>query len=176
MPQNKKRLPLWPALTVLIIIIVLFALNPVCRYFYTKDFVARGDVQLAEMLADELETAGITNLQKPMFFFGSSTTRTNASCLDLSTGKYRIHSVFAAADALHLDTVESSQYIVSYLNDLGYGYTAPTEEDMNAYQAEIDASIPLEKSFPWYDCVLETEHCIFVQLSGSIYDQYFKAE
>ncbi len=176
MSQNKKSLPLWPAVIVLIIVLLLCLLNPLCRYFYTKDFVAKSDVQLAEMLAHELETAGITALEKPMFFFGSADTRTNGSCLDLSTGKYNIYSVFAARDVLNLDTVECSRYIVAYLNSLGYNYTAPASEDLVAFQSEIDANIPLAKSFPWYDSVLETEHCIFIQLSDSFYDIHFNGE
>lgn len=169
MPKNcktkQKRLPLWPALVILSVILILFILNPVCRYFYTKDFVAKSDAQLAEMLANDLETAGITNLEKPIFFIGSGTTRINGSCLDLSTGKYDIYSIFAVGDALDLDAVESSQYIVTHLNKLGYDYTAPTDEDRTAYEAEINAVLPLEKAFPWYRSMAETEHCIVVQLS-----------
>ena len=176
MLQNKKRLPLWPAIMVLIILIILYILNPVCRYLYTKDFITRSDKQLAEMLANEIESADITNLDKPIFFFGSAPTRTNGSCLDLSSGKYDLYSVFSVRDTLALDTVEASRYIVAYLNDIGYHYTAPTEEDMTNFQEEIDANIPLAKTFPWYDSVLETEHCIFVQLSDSFYDLHFKSE
>ena len=165
MQENKKRLPLWPVFVILIVILILFILSPVCRYFYTKDFMARSDEQLAEMLAHDLETAGITDLGKPVFFIGSGTTRTNGSCLDLSTGKYNIYSVFAVRDALDLDTLESSQYIVAYLNKLGYHYTAPTTEDWTAHETELNAILPLEKAFPWYNSVAETEHCIVVQLS-----------
>lgn len=164
---KQKRLPLWPALVILSVILILFILNPVCRYFYTKDFVAKSDAQLAEMLANNLETAGITNLEKPIFFIGSGTTRTNGSCLDLSTGNYTIYSAFAVGDALDLDTLESSQYMVAHLNKLGYHYTAPTTKDWTTYEAEINAILPLEKAFPWYNSVAETEHCIVVQLSRS---------
>ena len=136
-----------------------------CRYFYTKDFVKRGDVQLAELLYDNFETAGLADSDKPVFFIGSSETRTNASCLDLSAGKYSIFSVFAAGETLELDTVEASRYIVEYLNGLGYDYTAPTAEDWTMYEAELAEHIPLWKAFPWYDSVLETEHCIIVQLT-----------
>ena len=165
MSETKKHLPVWPIFIVLLVIIILFVLNPLCRYFYTKDFVERGDEQLAEMLAHDFETAGITDFEKPIFFIGSSTTRTNGSCLDLSTGKYDIYSVFAVADALSLDTVETSQYIVEYLNSLGYHYTAPTAEDQTAYEAELSEHIPLWKARPWYDSIKETEHCIIVQLT-----------
>jgi len=177
MTQDKqKSLPLWPAIIILILILIFALLNPVCRYLYTKDFVARGDIQLAEILADELDEAGITAFHKPILFFGSAQTRTNGSCLDLSDGKYNIHSVFDAGNVLGLDTLESSQYIIAYLNSLGYNYTAPTEADMKACQAEIDALIPLPQSFPWFDSILETEHCIFVQLSDSYYDIHFKSQ
>ena len=165
MSQNKKRLPLWPAIIVLIIIFILFVLNPLCRYFYTKDFVARGDKQLAEMLAENMEDAQVTTPEKPIFFIGSNGTRTNGSCLDLSTGKYDIYSVFDVADACSLDTLEASRYIVSYLNSLGYDYTAPTAEDWQLYGAEIAANSPLWKNFPWYESIKETEHCIIVQLT-----------
>lgn len=165
MSETKKRLPVWPVFVVLIVIIILFVLNPVCRYVYTKDFVTRGDEQLAELFADNLEAAGVTSLDKPMFFIGSGETRTNASCLDLSTGKYNIFSIFAVADALELDTVEASQYIVKHLNDMGYQYTAPTAEDWANYEAEMSEHIPLWKAFPWYESILETEHCIIVQLT-----------
>ena len=167
MSDTRKQLPKWPIFVVLIVIIILFILNPLCRYFYTKDFVARGDEQLAELLADNLETAGITDFSKPIFFIGANGTRTNASCLDLSTGKYRIFSVFDVAHALELDTVESSRYIVAYLNGLGYEYTAPTTEDWTAYEGELSEHIPLWKAHPWYDSVKETEHCIIVQLTQS---------
>ena len=163
--NTQKRLPLWPAFVILIVILIFIILNPVCRYFYTKDFVAKSDVQLAEMLAYDLETAGITDFHKPMFFIGSGTTTTNGSCLDLSTGKYDIYSIFAVGDALDLNTLESSQYIVQHLNKLGYDYTAPTAENWTAYEAEVNAVLPLEKAFPWYRSMTETEHCIVVQLS-----------
>lgn len=165
MKPNEKHLPLWPIPVLIIIIILLAMLNPLCRYFYTKDFVARSDIQTAHMLADQLQDAGITDISKPIYFIGSGTTRTNASCLDLSNGKYDIFSVFAAADALNLSPLESSRYIVTYLNDLGYGYTLPDTKHFAAYESEITAVLPLPKSFPWYDSVLETEHCIIVQLS-----------
>ena len=165
MVETKKRLPVWPVFVVLILIIILFFLKPVCRYLYTKNFVARGDEQLAELFADNLESAGITSLDKPMFFVGASETRTNASCLDLSDGKYNIYSVFAVADALDLDIVEASQHIVAKLNDMGYPYTAPTIDDWIKYKEEIKEHIPLWKAFPWYDSVKETEHCIIVQLA-----------
>ena len=165
MSETKKRLPIWPILVVLLVIIILFVLNPICRYIYTKDFVTRSDEQLAELFADNLEIAGITSLDKPMFFIGSSETRTNASCLDLSSGKYNIFSIFNVADALKLDTVNSSQYIVNHLNDMGYHYTAPTEADRAKYEAEIAEHIPLWKAFPWYESIKETEHCIIVQLT-----------
>lgn len=165
MSETKKRLPVWPVFVVLFLVIMLFILNPVCRYIYTKDFVARGDEQLAELFADNLEAAGVNALDKPMFFIGASETRTNGSCLDLSGGKYNIYSIFAVADALELDTVEASQYIVKHLNDMGYAYTAPTSEDWNKYEAEMSEHIPLWKAFPWYDSVKETEHCIIVQLT-----------
>lgn len=166
MNPKEKHLPLWPIPALIIIIILLSMLNPLCRYFYTKDFVARSDMQMAQMLADELRDAGITDINKPIYFIGSGTTRTNASCLDLSNDKYDIFSVFAAADALNLSTLESSRYIVAYLNDLGYAYTSPDSEHFAAYESEINAVLPLPKSFPWYDSVLETEHCIIVQLSS----------
>ena len=165
MSQNKKRLPLWPAIIMIIIILVLFILNPLCRYFYTKDFVARGDKQLAEMLAENMEDAQVTTPEKPIFFIGSNGTRTNGSCLDLSTGKYDIYSVFDVADARSLGTLEASQYIVDYLNDAGYHYTAPTAEDWALCEAEIEANTPLWKAFPWYESILETENCIIVQLT-----------
>ncbi len=170
MTTAQKRLPLWPALILIIVILIIFILNPLCRYLYTKDFVARTDVQLAELFAGDVEKAGITDLTKPIFFFGSSTTRTNGVCLDLSSGKYNIFSAFAVKDALKLDTLESSQYIVNYLNDQGYAYTAPTKEDWTACQAAVEAHIPLPKSFPWYDSIIETEAYIFVQLSDSQFD------
>ena len=165
MSETKKRLPVWPVFVVLILVIMLLLLNPVCRYVYTKDFVAHGDEQLAELFVDNLEAAGVTALDKPMFFIGASKTRTNASCLDLSGGKYNIYSIFAVADALELDTVEASQYIVEHLNAMGYSYTAPTADDWEKYQAEMSEHIPLWKAFPWYDSVKETEHCIIVQLT-----------
>lgn len=165
MSETKKTLPLWPIWAVLIVIILLCVLNPLCRYVYTKNFVSRGDEQLAELFADNLEAAGVTSLDKPMFFIGSSETRTNASCLDLSNGKYHIFSIFAAADALELDTVESSRYIVEHLNSMGYQYTAPTAEDWTKYEAEMSEHIPLWKAFPWYESIKETEHCIIVQLT-----------
>lgn len=165
MSENTKRLPLWPIYVVIIFIVILSILSPVCRYVYTKQFVSRYDEQSAEFLADNLETAGITDLDKPMFFIGASPTYTNASCLDLSTGKYNIFSIFAAADVLDLDTTEASQYIVAALNDMGYTYTAPTIEDWAECSTEISENAPLWKSHPWYDSVLETEHCIIVQLT-----------
>lgn len=167
MSKNTKKLPVWPLLLVIALILGAYLLNPLCRYLYTKDFVRRGDIQLAEMLAHDFETADISSFEKPIFFIGTGTTRTNASCLDLSTGEYDIFSVFAAGDVLDLDTVAASQYIVSYLNELGYSYTAPTADDWQAYQDEISATLPLWKSFPWYSSMAETEHCILVQLSGS---------
>lgn len=165
MREKKNHLPKWPVIVVVIIILLLFMLNPACRYFYTRDFVARSDEQLAEMLAHDFEAAGITNFEKPIYFIGSGTTRTNASCLDLSDGKYDLYSVFAVSDALDLSILESSRHIVAYLNDLGYAYAAPTSEHFAAYEAEINAALPLNKTFPWYESIAETEHCIIVQLS-----------
>lgn len=165
MPEKKKRLPIWPICIVTIFILILSALSPMCRYLYTKDFVKRGDVQLAELFANDIETKGLTGSEKPIFFFGSAGTRTNASCLDLSTGEYDIYSVFDVGNALGLDTVEASQYIIDYLNGLGYDYTAPTAEDWAAYKDEMAEHVPLWKLFPWYDGILETEHCVIVQLS-----------
>ena len=165
MTETKKRLPVWPVFVVLFMILFFFILRPVCRYVYTKHFVARGDEQLAELLEDKLEAAGITSLDKPIFFIGSGKTRTNASCLDLSDDKYDIYSVFAVADALELDTLEASRYIVEHLNEMGYNYTAPAANDWTSYEGEISSYIPPEKVFPWYESILETEHCIIVQLS-----------
>ncbi len=165
MSQPSKSLPKWPVFIIIFVILALFVLNPFCRYLYTKDFVERGDKQLAELLAHDFETEGITGTKKPVFFIGAKETLTNASCLDLSSGKYDIFSVFAAADALQLDTVEASRYIVSYLNELGYTYTAPTSEDYAKYASEFSEEIPLEKAFPWYSSILETDNCIVVQLT-----------
>lgn len=165
MSQTKKRLPLWPVIIVVIIIFILFILRPLCRYFYTKDFVARTDVQLAELFAENLSDAGVTSLDKPIFFVGSNGTRTNGSCLDLSTGQYDIFSVFDVADARSLNTLEASQYIVNYLNSLGYDYTVPTDAHWTLCEEEITANIPLWKAFPWYESILETENCIIVQLT-----------
>ena len=165
MSEKKKRLPIWPICLVLAVILILAALNPVCRYFYTKDFVKRSDIQLAEFFAHDIETKELTGSIKPIFFFGSAGTATNASCLDLSTGKYNIFSVFDAGNALGLDTLEASQYIIEYLNGLGYDYTAPTAEDWEKYESEMAEHVPLWKAFPWYDGIIETEHCIIVQLS-----------
>ena len=50
------------------------------------------------------------------------------------------------------------------LNEMGYNYKIPTEEDYVIYQKEVDADASLWKSFPWYDGILETEHCILVEL------------
>ena len=94
MPEKKKHLPLWPLCLILVIVLLLVTLNPLCRYFYTKDFVARSDMQTAEFFAHDMDTKGLTSSDKPIFFFGSAGTRTNASCLDLSTGNYAICSVF----------------------------------------------------------------------------------
>ena len=165
MKPNEKHLPLWPILVIMITIVLLAILNPLCRYFYTKDFVARSDIQTAQILSNQLQDAEITDISKPIYFIGSGTTRTNGSCLDLDNGKYEIFSVFAAADALNLSTLESSRYIVTYLNDLGYEYTIPDAKHFAAYESEITAVLPLSKNFPWYNSVLETEHCIIVQLS-----------
>ena len=165
MPEKKKRLPVWPICLVLAVILILAALNPVCRYFYTKDFVNRGDKQLAELFANDIETKGLTGSEKPIFFYGSAGTRTNASCLDLSAGKYDIYSVFDVRHVLELDTVEASRYSIDYLTGLGSDYTAPTAEDWEKYESEMAEHVPLWKCFPWYDGILETEHCIIVQLS-----------
>lgn len=164
MSETKKKLPLWPALIPLAMIVLLALISPVCRYIYTRQFVAGRDLQLAQMLYDNLTDMGITSFEKPMFFIGCGETVTNGSCLDLSTGQYDIYSIFAVEDALSLDTVASSQHIVSYLNQLGYQYTAPTAEDWTAYELELSEHIPLWKAFPWYESIMETEHCIIVQL------------
>lgn len=165
MTEYQKRLPVWPVFIVLFMILFFFILRPACRYVYTRHFVTRSDEQLAEILADNLETAGITSLDKPIFFIGSGETRTNASCLDLSDGKYDIYSIFAAADAMGLDTLEASRYIVEHLNEMGYSYTSPNAENWISFEDEISSYIPLEKAFPWYESILETEHFIIVQLS-----------
>ncbi len=165
MPEKKKHLPLWPLCLILAIILLLSTLNPLCRYFYTKNFVTRSDIQTAEFFAHDLDTKGLTASDKPIFFFGSSGTRTNASCLDLSTGKYDIFSVFDVGNVLDMDTLEASRYIVTYLNSLGYEYIAPTVEDWKKYEKEMTEQMPLGNCFPWYDGILETEHCIIVQLS-----------
>lgn len=165
MSKEKKHLPLWPLCLIPAVILIICALGPICRYVYTKDFVKRSDVQLAELFAHDMETLGLADTEKPIFFYGSAGTRTNASCLDLSTGKYDIYSVFDAGNALELDTVEASQYIIAYLNGLGYEYVAPTAEDWAAYKDEMAEHVPLWKCFPWYDGILETEHCVIVQLS-----------
>lgn len=164
MTNRKKLFYLWPAAVLAAVILLCTVINPLCRYAYTRHFVAQRDRQLARMLAHDLDTAQITDFSKPMFFIGSGTTQTNASCLDLSGGDYDIFSVFAVEDALSLNTVESSDYIVSYLQKLGYAYTAPTEADYENYESEIFEYAPLWKAFPWYDGVMETEHCILVQL------------
>ena len=165
MPEKKKHLPIWPLCLVLAIILLMTVLNPLCRYFYTKDFVARSDKQMAEFFVGDMETNNLSDSHKPIFFFGSAGTRTNASCLDLSTGKYEIFSIFDVGNALELDTLEASQYIVAYLNELGYEFTAPTTEDWKKYEKEMTELLPLGNCFPWYDGILETEHCIIVQLS-----------
>lgn len=165
MSEKKKHLPIWPICLILAVVLVLFVLNPVCRYLYTKDFVKRSDLQLAELFAHDIETKELTDSPKPIFFFGSAGTTTNASCLDLSTGKYNIFSVFDAGNALDLDTVKASQHIIEYLNGLGYNYTAPTADDWEKYENEMAEHVPLWKAFPWYDGIIETEHCIIVQLS-----------
>lgn len=164
MSETKKKLPLWPVFIPLAVIVLLVFISPLCRYLYTRQFVANRDIQLAAMLYDSLSDMGITSFEKPMFFIGCGETVTNGSCLDLSTGKYDIYSVFAVEEALSLDTVESSRHIVSYLNHLGYPYTAPTADDWTAYEPELSEHIPLWKAFPWYESIMETEHCIIVQL------------
>ena len=165
MPEKKKHLPLWPLCLILVIVLLLVTLNPLCRYFYTKDFVARSDMQTAEFFAHDMDTKGLTSSDKPIFFFGSAGTRTNASCLDLSTGKYEIFSVFDVGNAQNMSTLEASEYIVAYLNHLGYDYTTPTSEDWEKYEKEMTEQMPLGNCFPWFDGILETEHCIIVQLS-----------
>ena len=165
MPEKKKHLPIWPFCVALAVILLLSVLGPVCRYFYTKAFVARSDIQTAELFAYDIETMGLAGSEKPIFFFGSAGTRTNASCLDLSTEAYDIYSVFNVGNVLDLDTLKASQFIIDYLNELGYDYTAPTTADWKTYEKEITEHMPLQKCFPWYDGILETEHCILVQLS-----------
>ena len=165
MPEKKKQFPLWPLCIVLIAILLLALLNPACRYVYTRNFVKSSDLQTAEFFTNDMETQGLLTSDKPIFFFGSAGTHTNASCLDLSTGNYNIYSVFDVGNALGMNTLESSQYIIAYLNNLGYDYTAPTSSDWSKYEKELKECLPLENSFPWYNGILETEHCIIVQLS-----------
>ena len=165
MSEKKKHLPLWPLCFVLVAILILMLLNPACRYLYTKNFVKSSDMQTAEFFANDMKTKGLLDSDKPIFFFGSAGTRTNASCLDLSTGNYKIYSIFDVGNTLQMNTLEASQYIIAYLNDLGYEYTVPTSADWSSYETEMAGYLPLENCFPWYNGILETEHCIIVQLS-----------
>ena len=164
MSFKNKKLPLWPIIAIVIAIVLLYALNPVCRYFYTKDFVAKRDAQMAKLLAGNLEELNLDATEKPLYFLHGAATVTNGSCLDLSSGKYNIYSIFSVADVKDYDVLEASQYIVLELNEMGYDYKVPTEEDYVIYQQEVEPDASLWKSFPWYDGILETEHCILVEL------------
>ncbi len=165
MSNNTKKRPLWPVFILVTVIVLLFVLNPLCRYFYTKQFVANRDAQLAEILAGNLEELNLNASEKPLFFLHSAETVTNGSCFDLSGGKYDIFSIFSVADIKGYDVLESSQYIVSHLNELGYHYKVPTEADYALYQSEVTEGTYLWKSFPWYDGILETQNCILVELA-----------
>ncbi len=165
MSNNTKKLPLWPIFVLVAVIALLFVLNPLCRYVYTKHFVENRDMQLAEILAGNLEELGLDASEKPLFFLHSAETVTNGSCLDLSSGKYNIFSIFSVAEVKDYEVLESSQYIVTHLNEFGYDYKIPTKEDYALYQQEVSEDASLWKSFPWYDGILETQNCILVELA-----------
>lgn len=166
MQQNNKKPSMVPLIITVSAILILYALQFPCRYLYTRYFVARYDKQLAELIAADLATDEITDFNKPIFFIGSKETVTNGACLDLSEKNYGIYSQYAVASAKNLNVVEASQSIVSYLNKLGYAYTAPTQADYDAYfDTEIQPNLPLLRCVPWYESMLETEHCIIIQLS-----------
>lgn len=164
MSLKNKKLPLLALAALMVVIILLYVVAPFCRYLYTKDFVAKRDAQLAELLAGNLEDLGIDASTKPLFFLHSAKTVTNGSCLDLSTGKYDIYSIFSIADVKDYDVYEASQYIVEALNEMGYDYKVPTDEDYALYQKEVDADASLWKAFPWYDGIMECNSCIIVEL------------
>lgn len=164
MSNTTKKLPLWPIFVLVAVIALLSILNPLCRYVYTKHFVVNRDNQLAELLAGNLEELGLDASHKPLFFLHSAETVTNGSCLDLSSGKYDIYSIFSVADVKDYEVYEASRYIVSHLNEMGYDYKVPTDEDYALYQKEVDADASLWKAFPWYDGIMETPNCIIVEL------------
>lgn len=164
MSLKNKKLPFFALLALVAVLVLIYVVAPFCRYLYTKDFVAHRDERLAELLAGNLEELGLDASTKPLFFLHSAETVTNGSCLDLSTGKYDIYSIFSVASVKDYDVYEASRYIVTKLNEIGYEYKVPADEDYALYQKEVDADASLWKAFPWYDGILETEHCILVEL------------
>lgn len=161
---KNKKLPLFAIGAIVAAILLLYVVAPFCRYLYTKDFVAGRDERLAELLAGNLEELGLDATEKPLFFLHSAETITNGSCLDLSSGKYNIYSIFSVAEAKDYDVFEASRYIVTRLNEMGYDYKVPTDEDYALYQKEVDADASLWKAFPWYDGIMECPNCIIVEL------------
>ena len=164
MSLKNKKLPLFAILALVAVLVLLYVVAPFCRYLYTKDFVAHRDERLAELLAGNLEELGLDASAKPLFFLHSAETVTNGSCVDLSTGKYDIYSVFSVADVKDYDVYEASRYIVTKLNEMGYEYKVPTDADFALYQKEVDADASLWKAFPWYDGIMECPNCIIVEL------------
>ena len=164
MSLKNKKLPLFAVLALAVVLLLLYVVAPFCRYLYTKDFVAGRDERLAEILAGNLEELGLDASAKPLFFLHSAEMVTNGSCLDLSTGKYDIYSIFSVADVKDYDVYEASRYIVEELIEMGYDYKVPTDEDYTLYQKEVDADASLWKAFPWYDGIMECQSCIIVEL------------
>ena len=164
MLNKTKKLPFWPIIALVAVIVFLYALGPVCRYLYTKDFVAKRDAQFAELLDRNLEDLGLDASTKPLFFLHSAETVTNGSCLDLSSGKYDIYSIFSVADVKGYEVLEASKYIVMELNEFGYDYKVPTDEDYALFEKDVPKDASLWKAFPWYESIKEYPNCIIVEL------------
>ncbi len=167
MSQNysEKHLPKWPLAVLLIIPLLLFVVAPICRSLYTMAFIHRQDKQLATLLKGDLEELGFFESDKEFVFIGSLEEMTNASCIDLSNDDSFIYSIFDCRDTKDLTTVEASIEISNYLNQFDFQISPVSLTSFEQYEEEITDILPIEKTFPWYNAIVETEHFIVIQLS-----------
>ncbi|MFI3238369.1 MAG: hypothetical protein R3Y47_10160 [Lachnospiraceae bacterium] len=163
--DSKQKMPKWPIYVLVLVILFFCIANPICRFLYTMDFIDRSDQQLALLLAGDLEELDLQDSKKAFVFLGSLEEQTNASCIDLTTDDKFIYSIFDSKDTKDLSALEASIKITDYLNTQGFNITPITSDLYNTYEQEILDALPIPKSFPWYDAIVETEHFILVQLS-----------
>ena len=163
--EKTRKLPLWPIIVFILVILFLFLASGISRFLYTKDFIKRSDYDHMLLLQKDLEELNLLNSEKQIVFVGSKETSTNASCLDLTKSDWGLASIYDLEEQEDLTFIEKNEKLVYELAKMGLELNPITVKLYEEWKDEISSALPLAKVFPWYDSMLETEHFIIVQLS-----------